>query len=148
MNFESIYFLTRNDDETHNIPIATDYSCFSCFRKPTVSFEKKIEMRMEEQKIKIVKYNDFEEFNQNNNIYNYSFINKYPNRGTLYVKINKNYFVNYEEYSNKQWEFYIQLYKYLFIPLGLHSISINSINTENQHNILMGMIIKCQLNIS
>ena len=150
MNFESIYFLTRNDDDTHNIPIANEYSCFSCFRKPKFSFEKKIEMLMEEKKIKIVKYNDFEEFNQNNTIYYDTFINKYPNRGTLYVKINENYFVNYEEYSNKQWEFYIQLYKYLFIPLGLHSISINSVNTENQHNNSNVDLeaIKCQLNIS
>ena len=150
MNFESIYFLTRKDDETHNIPVANSSSCFSCFRKSKIDFEQIIGMLMEERKIKIVKYNEFEDFNQNNKIYYDTFTNRYPNRGTLYVKINKNYFVNYEDYSNKQWEFYIQLYKYLFIPLGLHSISINSVNTENQNNNSNVDLeaIKCQLNIS
>ena len=66
MNFESIYFLTRKDDETHNIPVTNSYSCFSCFCKTKIDFENIIGMLMEERKIKIVKYNEFEEFIQNN----------------------------------------------------------------------------------
>ena len=139
---ESIYFLTYDDEKCMCNCFCC--SCLLCFSKSKNYMDWKINSLMEEQKLKIVKHSEYDDFNkENNQIYYDTFIIESPKRGVLYIRINEysnNYYVDIKKYSKKKWQFYYRLYKYIFVPLGLKEISLQSYNGKNMNTVTKASI--------
>ena len=130
MEFNYVYFLT-NDDEKKEKSIC-------CCINSEKRLNEKIQNLFDTKNLKIIRYKDYEVFNEKYNMVYYNGYTsnelKRPLRGILYIRINKNYYVNNDEYSEKKWFFYDRLYKYIFSPFGLKGIKNNKKNLDNMNN--------------
>lgn len=130
MEFNYVYFLT-NDDEKKEKSIC-------CCINSEKRLNEKIQNLFDTKNLKIIRYKDYEVFNEKYNMVYYNGYTsnelKRPLRGILYIRINKNYYVNNDEYSEKKWFFYDRLYKYIFSPFGLKEIKNNKKNFDNMNN--------------
>jgi len=130
MEFNYVYFLT-NDDEKKEKSIC-------CCINSEKRLNEKIQNLFDTKNLKIIRYKDYEVFNEKYNMVYYNGYTsnelKRPLRGILYIRINKNYYVNNDEYSEKKWFFYDRLYKYIFSPFGLKGIKNNKKNFDNMNN--------------
>lgn len=130
MEFNYVYFLT-NDDEKKEKSIC-------CCINSEKRLNEKIQNLFDTKNLKIIRYKEYEVFNEKYNMIYYNGYTsnelKRPLRGILYIRINKNYYVNNDEYSEKKWFFYDRLYKYIFSPFGLKGIKNNKKNLDNMNN--------------
>lgn len=130
MEFNYVYFLT-NDDEKKEKSIC-------CCINSEKRLNEKIQNLFDTKNLKIIRYKEYEVFNEKYNMVYYNGYTsnelKRPLRGILYIRINKNYYVNNDEYSEKKWFFYDRLYKYIFSPFGLKGIKNNKKNLDNMNN--------------
>jgi len=130
MEFKYVYFLT-NDDERKEKSIC-------CCINSEKRLNEKIQNLLDTKNLKIIRYQEYEVFNDKYNMVYYNGYTsnelKRPLRGILYVRINNNYYVNNDEYSEKKWFFYDRLYKYIFSPFGLKGIKNNKKNFDNINN--------------
>lgn len=130
MEFNYVYFLT-NDDEKKEKSIC-------CCVNSEKRLNEKIQNLFDTKNLKIIRYKEYETFNEKYNMVYYNGYTsnelKKPLRGILYIRINKNYYVNNDEYSEKKWFFYDRLYKYIFSPFGLKGIKNNKKNLDNMNN--------------
>lgn len=130
MEFNYVYFLT-NDDEKKEKSIC-------CCVNSEKRLNEKIQNLFDTKNLKIIRYKEYEVFNEKYNMVYYNGYTsnelKRPLRGILYIRINKNYYVNNDEYSEKKWFFYDRLYKYIFSPFGLKEIKNNKKNFDNMNN--------------
>ena len=129
MEFNYVYFLT-NDDEKKEKSIC-------CCINSEKRLNEKIQNLFDTKNLKIIRYKEYETFNEKYNMVYYNGYTsnelKRPLRGILYIRINKNYYVNNDEYSEKKWFFYDRLYKYIFSPFGLKGIKNNKKNLDNMN---------------
>ena len=127
MDFTYVYFLTKSDEIKSK---RCNWIPFFCNNEEILN--NMIRDLHDEKNLRMVKYNEFNKFNEDNkeiyyNGYTSSNLLK-PLRGKLYVRISSNYYVESTDYTNKKWEFHDELYKYVFSPFGLKGISNNSHN--------------------
>jgi hypothetical protein len=131
MEYNYVYFLT-NDDEKKEKNI-----CF-WYGNAEKKLNEKIQNLFDTKNLKIIRYKEYEVFNEKYNMVYYNGYTsndiKRPLRGILYIRINKNYYVSNDEYSEKKWFFYDRLYKYIFSAFGLKGIKNNKKNVNNMNN--------------
>ena len=135
MDFDYVYFLTKNDEIKSK---RCKWCTFICNNEEKL--DNKISDLLETEGMKVVKYSEFDKFNEDNKeVYYNGYTSNLlkPLRGILYVRINSNYYVVSKEYTQKKWEFYDQLYKYIFSSFGLKGIS-NNLHNEIIKDTKMG----------
>lgn len=141
MEYASVYFLTKDDENKEK-------KILKFFKKR--NYEKKLNNKIQNlldtKNLQIIKYKEYNEFIKK---YNPIYYNGYtknelnkPLRGTLYIRINKHYYVNAKEYAIKKWNFYGQLYIDILSPFGLKEIkNIRHNETNNENNAKVGFNI-------
>ena len=95
------------------------------WKTKTLDFNNCITHLQETERFDIIRYDDYDDFMNKNNIYfDDEFHKNNPKRDVLYRKINDFYFVANNDYFEKSTDFYFKLYSNVFALFNLKKITL------------------------
>jgi hypothetical protein len=132
--FDSLLFLSESSDK--KITVAKTNMMW---KTKTLDFNNCITHLQETERFDIIRYDDYDDFMNKNNIYfDDEFHKNNPKRDVLYRKINDFYFVANNDYFEKSTDFYFKLYSNVFALFNLKKITLkyhNNFHRTNETNI-------------